>query len=260
MKKMFGWKIFWFGLSLIFLPLSVQCKTRAFSPSIPGQPLIFHQTKPSLTPLEKKILKKLSPDQLKQLLKISNASTKLSEGVLGLASATFLPIDNNQKQHVSMLYKKYISTSIFQIYRAFLTSEKHSSKQFAQLIKQTLVSFVETTDQMLIDSDKFSSNDLFHQDYLQMQERVINYYKAGSKKIFNESAQNSIFQAEAESALEGLVSCIVLFIANTNSIVHGDNPTPNNTVGARQEVVENLAQFVESAFALQEIYLNKKCG
>lgn len=69
MKKILSWMMLCLGVSTIFFPFSISCKTHAFSPSIPGQPLIFHRTKPSPSPFDKKKFKKLLFERRKEILK-----------------------------------------------------------------------------------------------------------------------------------------------------------------------------------------------
>ena len=203
--------------------------TTAYSPSTPGQPLIFHKTTPTAPPFEHNI-----PPQ--QLIDLSLKCVRLGEDFLGLAGVQFLPIQEKQRLSVKIVFNNDITTSIGLIVKDF------TSKELAQLINQTLTSFKEITNKMLDNTINVPTNKLYHKDYLQMQEQVINEFKAG---LGGKTAPEAVY------ALEGLVSCMALFISDLNSIVEGGQPGSKNMVLARQQVVGNLTQFVIATFALQ---------
>ena len=249
-------KLVIFCLSIMAFPLSA--KTKAYSPNIPGQPLIFHTSKPSISPIEKKILDQLSCSQLQALFGLANSSIRLSEGLLGLVGTLYLPIEKNQKLSVSKLYNEDIEASILQIDRLFFSLGGSSSKKLAQLMNQTLTSFAQIANQMIHDTVGISTNKLFHKDYLQMQSEVINHFVAELEK-FNFSASALPLKARSENALEGMVSCFSLFISDTDSLVSRDNAGPKSMVLARQQFISNLTVFVEATFALQAITLQKRC-
>ncbi len=236
--------LFWF--SFICLPLFVYGETEAYSPSIPGQPLIFHTTTPSLTLLQKAILERLSTCQQYKFVALSRVSLKLTDLYMGLAGASFIPLDPAQKQRVTALYTLNIGTSIHKIHRLFVSANGHQAEEIAQLITQTLANFTKVALQM-IDDAVLGNNAQFQQDFQNMQTEVINFYERGVHKL----SKNSALIAEAESSLEGLISNFSLFLANTNSSVNQGQPVSTSTVLARQQVNKNLLAFIERTFGLQ---------
>lgn len=239
---------------IIAFPIFIHCDvTNAYSPSIPGQPLIFHTTTPSISSADQKIIKELSSKEIENLFKLSTTSIQFSEGLLGLIGTAYLPITQDQQGSLSSLYNQDINVAIGIIYQEFLSFRGGSSKRFADLINQTLISFVEIANQMIGDTVGSSSNALFQQDYQEMQDHVINYFKAGVANIYNNNGTNRSLKAEAESALEGLVSCLTLYISSLQSLVNDGNAGQRNMVFARQKLFKNLAAFVEDTFILQSL-------
>lgn len=224
-----NWVLFCLVISAPLYPISV-----AFSPSTPGQPLIFHHKEPPVSPFEQKLFKLLSTCQ-RELL--TEASIRLSEDLLGLVDTHFLPDSKKQEKNLAYLYNRDIRASIALIN--------------VKLIDQTMTTFVEITNQMLKD---VSNTKLFHKDYQKMQKEVINRYKAKLEKIATK--KTAFIQAEAESALEGMVSCLSLYISSTDSLVNGGEAVYSNMVLARQQLIKNLTIFVEATFVLTN---SKKC-
>lgn len=241
-----------FCLGLMTCPLFVHSSaTVAFSPSTPGQPLIFHHKKPSVSLFEQKVLEQLSEGQLAQLHGLSDASIRFSKGVLGLVASHFLPDSEKQEKNLELLYNRDIQASINQIDGIF------PGGKLAKLMNQTLSSYVEIANQML---HNVSDNALFHKDYQKMQVKVINRFKAKLEKITPSTKKTTLLQAEADSALEGMVSCLSLNISATESLVDGGQSVYSNMVLARQQLIKNVTVFVEAAFVLEVITNYKKCG
>lgn len=258
MKMKKNWPTVIFCLSAIMMPISTHCKTEAFSPSIPGQPLIFHTTIPSVSKLDRKIFEKLSNSQVHKLYELSKLGILLSEEVLGLVGTIFLPTSLAQKESVALIYDNDMASVIDQINQLFLSLEGDSSQQLANLVKHTLDSFIQITNEMLRNTAIVPNNTAYQQNYMQMQVEVINAFKAGLDELFDDSETNAILKAEAGSALEALVSCLSLYILNTQSLVNG-NSGSKNLVLARQQILKNMAIFVETTFVLQALTSNQ-CG
>jgi hypothetical protein len=246
-------------LSLIGFTFSIDplyCETTAYSPSIPGQPLIFHTTNPSLSPIEKKILKQLSNSKIRYLQKLSRISQSISEELAGLIGTVFLPIDQLKQEIVSSIYLSDIENDLQNITAIFAKTSRNDLLGAA--LQQTLSKLVLISNQMLINTAIDPNIALFQENYVQMQELVINPFKL-ALSVYNDSLKNLYLKAEAKSALEALVSCITLIISNTSSIVNGDNPGTKNLVLARQQIVKNLIILVETTYVLQ-VLTTKKCG
>lgn len=246
-------------LSLIcksLLPSALEGKTRAFSPNIPGQPLIFNVSKPSISSFERILFSKLSRHDLESLLELTANSTRLSEDLLGLVTAMNLPMSTPQRQSIVNLYNQDISITISLINDTFRSLKGSSSKKLANLVEQTLTSFVQITNKMLVDSAGNPSNQLFQQDYQLMQVNVINYFNSMIDEMSRKLNPN--LKSESKNGIEGLVSCMSLYISNTNSMVVGGVAGPRNMVFSRQQVIKNLAQFLSSIFAAQAT--RRSCG
>lgn len=228
---------------LFAIPIACECETVAYSPSIPGQPLIFHKTTPFS--FEEEIASKLSPENRDHLLHLSRLSSRLSEELLGLVGNAFLPLGQTQKASVTSLYNKGIDAAIDQINQTFLKLEGSSSKQLARLVELTLINLTRITNEMVVNPEAIQ------QAYLEMQQQVINFYTVGLNDILSESAQKSVLQADAVSALEGLVSCLTLSILDTNSLVNNASSGQKNLVLTRQQINKMLTMFVELTFALR---------
>lgn len=231
---------------LFAFPVACECKTVAYSPSIPGQPLIFHSTTPSSS--ENTIAATLSSKNRHRLLHLSKLCSRLSEELLGLVENASLPHDCKHKASVISHYNARIDAAIDEIYRIFRTLEGPVSKPMARLIKHTLIHLTRITHEMVANPHGFQ------QDSLEMQQQVINFYTVCLEDILSQSAQNSVLKADAVSALEGVVSCLTLLILNTDSLVNHGNSGQKNFVLARQQINKNLTMFVEATFALQARY------
>ena len=240
-------KVVIFCLGLFSLPTAIYSKTHAYSPSISGQPLIFHTSAPSISPLEQKIFEQLSAEQLGQLYQLSFNTIRLLTGV-GLVGSHFLSIEPKQKTSVADLYNQNIASAIKQIEKEFT---RLCLAQLTVLMDQTLTSFVQIANQMLLDA----STELYQEDYQRMQIEVINHFKKGVGKLF---PYDSYLKAEAVSSLEGMVSCLSLYITGSVSLVDEGDPVPQNMVFARQKLIMNLTNFVEATFALQAITIHKR--
>lgn len=234
-----------YGLA-ICLPVASYCKTTAYSPSIAGQPLIFHKSNSSL--IDHKFFKNLSRKQTEQLFEFSRLSVRLSVALLGLVETFFLSIDPSQKQNLVILYNDEINTTISLIDHEFRSLKGHS-KKLTKLIQQTLKSFTQITNQMLIDITAGLTNE-FQQDYQEMQTQVINHFKMGISKILKKH-DHSLAKAEAESGLEGLVSAISLCMTDLKDLIDGSDSVSKNLILVRQQVTKNLTIFVNSNFFLQ---------
>lgn len=226
-------------VSLLAIPLTCECKTVAYSPSIPGQPLIFHHTTPFS--FEKKIASKLPSRNRYQLLHLSKLSNRLSKGLLALIGDTCRPPDPVQK----------VNTLINQVYQTFLKLEGSSSKQLASLVEQTLINLAHITNEMVVNREGFQ------QAYSEMQQQVINFYTAGLNNIVTKRTRGSNLNAISISALEGLVSCIALSILDRDSLVNHANPDLKNLILVRKQTKKMLTMFIESTFALQAITQQK---
>ncbi len=247
MKK--NWIITLFSLFMIICTTTLQCKTIAISPTIPGQPLIFHVQKPTLSPIEKKILARLSSHQVNQLTKLSVLSQEMSQELVGFIGDIFLPLSGEQQQNITSLYLFDINDDIQKIKKVFLSSSGNES--ISSLLEQTLTHLVEITNQMLTNTAINSNSSLFQANYNQMQDEVINPFNAALTSIIKDSEKETYFKAESRSALEGLVSCIALCISNTNNVVNGDNPGSKSLVLVRQQIEKKLVDLVESTFFLE---------
>lgn len=232
------------------------CRTEAFSPSIPGQPLIFHTSNMSLSVIEKKILKKLPDSTLCQLAKLSELSQQMSEELIGLIGTLFLRLSEDQKQSFQFLYLLNINDNVFKINYIFYSSTAYDP--LGPLLEETLTLLVQIVNQMLENTAIVPDNALFQQDYIQMQQQVINPFNVALTRI-KDSEINSYLKAEAKSSLEALVSCLTLTISNTNSMVHGNNTGSRNLILARQQILKNLVTLIEATYALQ-VLTSKKCG
>lgn len=238
------------ALSMALVPMYAQGKTDAYSPDIPGQPLIFHTSTPSISTAEQKLFQGLSRKDKHALFEVTTMSIRLSEGILGLVGTLYLPTNTYQKNRVASLYSRDINASISSLYQTFLTLKGPQSQELADLVLQTLRSFTEITNEMLSDTVNNSNNAEFHQDYLQMQIDVINNFKSGIANLFP-GCHESPFEAEAISALEGLVSNVSLYMTNLDGLVNESQAGPRNMVFARQQLSLNLTAFIQSTFALQ---------
>jgi hypothetical protein len=251
-KKRKCWGILCLAISSI-LPSAGFCNTEAYAPSIPGQPLIFHHNTKEKCLFSHKIFHELSSENIERVLKLSRESIGLSEALLGLIEIMFLQIDPSIKGDVAAIYNEEIAFLISEITHTFNSEQGHTSKKLSKLMGQTLHSFAQITNQMLVDR---SLNVLFQQDYLEMQEEVINYFNTILAGILKGDRQKS-FADEAESALEGLVSCMALYISNLNTLTNGNYAGPRSVVLSRQQIIQNLTLFVDSTFALVLTNCNK---
>lgn len=252
-------KLKWMWMSflafiVLCLPDEAICKIQAYSPSIAGQPLIFHNSKNPIHFFDRKTFRKLNKDEIKKACHVTETSVSLSENLIGLVETTFLQINPTSKQNLSIAYNQQIDLLISEIHDKFASLKGYPSKRLATLIKQTLSSFSQITNQML--NDVVDSNVLFQQDYLQMQEQVINYFISKQEIIFKDAGHNPL-RVEMQSALEGLVSNMSLYISDLNSLVNGNDVGSRNVVLSRQQILQNLTLFVESSFVL-EIITNRK--
>src|ERR1700728_3707640 len=217
MKK--NWMPTFLYLLMMISTTPLQGKTIAYSPSIPGQPLIFHTKKPTLSPIEKEICDRLSPSDLTKLSKLSQ---QISQELVGFIGTIFFPLSGEQQQNLTSLYLSEINENIHKITQVFLSSADNDS--LSTLLEQTLTNLVQITNQMLTNSAITPNTVLFHENYIQMQQGVIHPFNAALTTITKDCAQESEIKAKAKSALEGLVSCISLYISNTNNVVNGNNP------------------------------------
>lgn len=230
----------------ICLPFFAFGGTKAYSPNIPGQPLIFHTTTPSLTPIQKALLENLSTCQRYKFVGLSHVSLTLAELYMGLADVVFVPLDLTQKQSVAVLYNFNIANSITRIGKLFVSANGKNANEIAQLIKQTLSNFTKIALQLMDDAVQGNSQQ-FHLDYQKMQTEVIDPFVSAIDTL----STNSALIAEAESSLEGLVSSFSLFLANNNSTVNHEQPVSTSTVLARQQVNKYLIAFIERTFGLE---------
>lgn len=234
---------------LSIIPITCDCKTVAYSPSIPGQPLIFHTTTPSS--FENEIADKLCPKNRYLFFRLSKLSSRLSEEFLSLVGNAFLPLVQAQSVNVTTLYNRSIDESIDQIHKIFSSLKGSSSKKLSKLVKETLINLKDVTNLLVVNPIDFQEG------YSEMQQQVINFYTDGLEDILSSSSQNSVLEADAVSALEGLVSCLGLVILDTESLVNDSISGQKDLVFARQQTNINLAIFLEATFGLQAG--KKKC-
>lgn len=241
-------------LCLTFLALCFPypgfCKIVAYSPSIPGQPLIFHKNEGPNCTIEKKIHDKLGLKNTRKVAHLSQVATRMSEDLIGLIDSLFLLIDPSSKEKIAAIYNEEIKFFISEITHTFSSVKGPPSKKFAKLMNQTLSSFVQISNEMLIDTIGVSTNALFQQDYLKMQEQVINHFNSELANLLKESRHSSL-RADVESALQGLVSGTALYISNLNSLTNGRSVGPKSLVLSRQQIEQKLTLFVEASFVLE---------
>jgi hypothetical protein len=248
------------GVSMLAFPASGHCRTKAYSPPIQGQPLIFHKSKPTLSPYENEMCTRLSNKQKINLSLLTELSVDLSDQLLGLSEAWYLPITQDQQDTLVSDYNEQIEDTIHKIYKIFRTLKGDSSKELAKVIRNTLTSFASITNQMLFDlTEGANPNELFQQDYLRFQHEVINYYKDSLHHILSHAERKTILKAESEGALEGLVSTFSLYVLDLDTVVDQGGDVPGNMILARNQVFKNLQIFLDSIYVLQAIS-NKKCG
>ncbi len=233
-----------------FLPFSVDCKTVAFSPSIPGQPLIFHHTSHPISTFEKRVSYKLTCDNSSNFSKLSKASKQMFKGLLGIVDTTFSEQDLFQRQLLVAKYHDDIQASIDKVHKIIHSLKSHSAKKLANLLEQTLLSFVKITNEIVVNSVESSSNEFFHLAYLQMQEQVINGFNTGISQIFKKNTFRTSIKAESDSALHGLVSNTNLYISDLKNLSNSGGASSRSVELSREQILKNLTVFIETTFIL----------
>lgn len=256
MKRFLNAGIFCLGVLAISFPTYSYSKSIAFSPSLPGQPLIFNKSSPSHL-FDRKTFKRLSPKQTEKLFDLSQLSVRLSTNINGLVEIFFLPIDAGQKQSLIIRYNEDINETISLIDKEFLAIKGHFSKRLAKLIHHTLITLTQLTNEMLVNITMGNIEE-FQQDYLQMQIQVINAYKEGISKILKNHDKLSSAEEEAENGLEGLVSTLSLYITNMDELINGSNSVSKSLVQAPQQIIENLTQFIDFNFFILIMNISQK--